>query len=46
MGRTDRPGRKDHLACGIDALDAGLARELDPHRALALEHHAMHQGVG
>src|SRR4029077_17140517 len=29
-----------------DALDAGLAREFDRHRALAVEHHAMHQRLG
>src|SRR4051812_15043249 len=46
MGRTDRAGREDHFARRINALDAGLARELDPHRVLAIEHHAMHQRVG
>src|SRR5215831_19777714 len=46
MRRADRPGREDHLARRVDVFDAGLARELDPHRALAIEHHAMHQRVG
>src|SRR5438270_12309634 len=46
MGRADRAGREDHLTHCIDALDAGLSRELDPHRARALEDHAMHQRVG
>src|SRR6516164_8385905 len=46
MRRADRAGREDHLARRIDALDAGPAREFDRHRALAVEHHAMHQRIG
>src|SRR5215472_13341918 len=46
MRRADRAGREDHLARRVDVFDAGLARELDPHRPLALERHAMHQRIG
>ena len=46
MRRADRAGREKHLARRVDALDAGLAREFDRHRALAVEHHAMHQRIG
>src|ERR1700751_4060562 len=46
MRGADRAGREDHLAGRGDALDAGLARELDPHRALGIERHTMHQRVG
>src|SRR5215472_9339255 len=46
MRRADRAGREDHLARRGDALDAKLAREVDPRRAPALERHTMHQRIG
>src|SRR5437868_13184683 len=46
MRRADGAGGDDHLARRVDAFDAGQARELDAHRAHAVEHHAMHQRVG
>ena len=46
MRRADRTAGEDHLTRGIGALDVAGARELDADRALAVEQHAMHQGVG
>ena len=46
MRRADGAGGNNHLAHRLDAQDGGLARELDAHCALAVEHHAMHQRVG
>src|SRR5271166_3353362 len=43
MRRADRAGREKHLARRVDTLEAGLARELDADRALAVEQDAMHQ---
>jgi hypothetical protein len=44
--RADRPGRQDHLAVGLGALDHIAAFEFDADRALVVEQDAAHERLG
>ena len=46
MRRADRAAGQDHLDQRVGALDSPAALELDPDRAVAVEHDPAHQRVG
>ena len=45
-GERIAPAERNHLTRRVDTLEAGLLRELDADRALAIEHNPMHLRVG